>query len=64
MRALTRAPRVMGVIGAVLGLLPMVCKRWLVNWWGGVFYIFATQALALTQCNVADTHEAFNDIHR
>lgn len=36
MRALTKAPRVMGVIGAVLGLLPMVCKRWLVNWWGGV----------------------------
>lgn len=45
MHALTKGPRVMGVVGAILGLLPMVCKRWLVNWWGGVL-VFVTLAFA------------------
>ena len=35
MHTLTRVPRVMGVIGAILGALPLAFQRWLVNWWGG-----------------------------
>ncbi|KAL3156708.1 hypothetical protein ABBQ38_000983 [Trebouxia sp. C0009 RCD-2024] len=44
MHALTKAPRFMGVIGAVLGLLPSKCKRWLVNWWGGGLDDYAEKA--------------------
>ena len=35
MHTLTRMPRVMGVVGAILGALPLALQRWLVNWWGG-----------------------------
>ena len=35
MHTLTRVPRVMGVVGAILGALPLAFQRWLVNWWGG-----------------------------
>ncbi|KAL3132467.1 hypothetical protein ABBQ32_009017 [Trebouxia sp. C0010 RCD-2024] len=44
MHALTKAPRFMGVIGAMLGLLPSKCKRWLVNWWGGGLDDYAEKA--------------------
>ena len=33
---LTCIPRVMGVLGGMLGLLPTAAQRWLVNWWGGM----------------------------
>lgn len=32
---LTCIPRVMGVLGGLLGALPIAAQRWLVNWWGG-----------------------------
>lgn len=38
MHALTRVPRVMGALGAVLGALPLAVQRWLVNRWAGAAY--------------------------
>ena len=49
----------MGVIGALLGLLPIVCKRWLVNWWGGEFSSSSFSLCVNPPCSVADEHEAF-----
>ena len=44
---LTSIPRVMGICGALLGMLPLAVQKWLVNWWGGVL-----QALGTSPCNV------------
>ena len=35
---LTCVPRVMGVLGGLLGLLPLAVQQWLVNWWGGMLF--------------------------
>ena len=38
MYRLTRVPRLMGVLGAAMGFLPVAIQRWLVNWWGGALH--------------------------
>lgn len=43
MRTLTQVPRLMGVIGAVLGILPLAIQKWLVNWWGGTTWQTSSQ---------------------
>ncbi|KAL0034922.1 hypothetical protein WJX79_000653 [Trebouxia sp. C0005] len=44
MHTLTRVPRVMGVVGAILGALLLAFQRWLVNWWGGGLEDYAENA--------------------